>query len=308
MFSEVHDVRRAARRLVRELNLLDDGLCCAGFSYSECHLLTELEIMGQATASELGERLVLEKSTMSRLVNSLIGRGLVEFRDDPADRRRRMLNLTVAGREANCSINQIANQQVQSALGLVTPADREVVVDGLNRYSKALRYARLGEAFTLRPIKVADNPAVARIIGQVMAEFGVSGCGYSSEDAEIDDMASAYAQKRAAYFVVCRSSQIMGCGGMGPLNGGANEVCEIRKMYLLPESRGCGLGVRLLETVLSAARSANFQTCYLETLESMSHARQLYLKFGFRPIAEAMGQTGHSACNQYMSLPLRPAV
>ena len=69
MKAEISPIRQASRQIVRELHLLDGRLCIEGFTFSECHLLTELETLGQATATELGERLVLEKSTVSRLVN-----------------------------------------------------------------------------------------------------------------------------------------------------------------------------------------------------------------------------------------------
>ena len=44
----------------------------------------ELEILGQATAAELCDRLVLEKSKVSRLVNRLVKQGEVKVMQDPA--------------------------------------------------------------------------------------------------------------------------------------------------------------------------------------------------------------------------------
>jgi putative acetyltransferase len=51
----------------------------------------------------------------------------------------------------------------------------------------------------LRPIAVADNPAVAQIIRTVMTEFGAVGKGYSIEDPEVDAMYEAYQDPRSAY-------------------------------------------------------------------------------------------------------------
>ncbi len=45
----------------------------------------------------------------------------------------------------------------------------------------------------IRKIRPDDNSAVAAIIRNVMSEFGAMGCGYSSEDAEVDSMCEAYA-------------------------------------------------------------------------------------------------------------------
>ena len=134
----------------------------------------------------------------------------------------------------------------------------------------------------------------------VMTEFGAVGCGFSISDPEVDAMHEAYQESRSAFFVVEQDGRITGCGGMGPLAGGQAEVCELRKMYFLPELRGGGIGARLLEIILEAARGAGYRQCYLETMETMDGARRLYLKNGFRMIDAPLGATGHSGCNTWM--------
>jgi GNAT superfamily N-acetyltransferase len=96
------------------------------------------------------------------------------------------------------------------------------------------------------------------------------------------------------------AGRVLGCGGMGPLVGGPPGVCELRKMYFLPELRGAGMGSRLLGLILDAARAAGYDRCYLESLGNMTDARRLYLKHGFRPIDGPLGNTGHSGCNSWM--------
>lgn len=156
------------------------------------------------------------------------------------------------------------------------------------------------EADRIRPIAPADNAPVAAIIREVMTEFGAVGCGYSSEDPEVQAMFEAYPAPRAAFFVVERAGRALGCGGMGPLAGGDADVCELRKMYFLPALRGSGMGNRLLGAILDAARAAGYRRCYLETLDSMDAARRLYLGHGFASIDAPLGDTGHSGCNRWM--------
>jgi putative acetyltransferase len=152
----------------------------------------------------------------------------------------------------------------------------------------------------IRPIRPEDNAEVARIIRAVMTEYGAVGCHFSIADPEVDAMCEAYPAPDAAFYVVERDGRVLGCGGMGPLADGPPGVCELRKMYFLPELRGAGTGTRLLNLILDAARRAGYDRCYLETLGSMVEARRLYLKHGFRPIDAPMGNTGHSGCNAWM--------
>jgi putative acetyltransferase len=145
-----------------------------------------------------------------------------------------------------------------------------------------------------------DNPAVAKIIRQVMTEFGAVGCNYSSSDPEVDAMYQAYPAPEAAFFVVELEDSVLGCGGMGPLADGEPDVCELRKMYFLPALRGTGMGTTLLKLILDTARKAGYRRCYLETLERMEQARRLYQKHGFEQIDAPLGNTGHSGCNSWM--------
>jgi putative acetyltransferase len=154
--------------------------------------------------------------------------------------------------------------------------------------------------YHIRTLQKDDNPLVADIIRKVMTEFGAVGDNYSIADPEVDAMFEAYAGPDSAFFVVERDGRVLGCGGMGPLQAGPADVCELRKMYFLPELRGSGLGTRLLATILDAARQAGYRRCYLETLGNMRDARRLYLKHGFEPMDSPLGCTGHSGCNAWM--------
>lgn len=156
----------------------------------------------------------------------------------------------------------------------------------------------------IRPIRREDNPAVAQVIRTVMTEFGAVGAGYSIEDPEVDSMFEAYAVPRADFWVVTLEEQVLGCGGVAPLPGGDEHTCELQKMYFLDALRGRGIGQALLNHCLQRAIHHGYRRCYLETLGSMTAARRLYRRNGFRDITGALGATGHSGCDRWMVLDL----
>ncbi len=157
----------------------------------------------------------------------------------------------------------------------------------------------------MRPIEPGDDPAIAAIIRQVMTEFGCSGPGFSIHDAEVDHMSRAYAAVDAGYWVLDADDpagrRVVGGGGFGRLAGTtvADAVCELRKMYFLPEIRGLGAGRALMDHCLEEARAEGYRTIYLETAKSMEAARHLYEKSGFKPLCGPRGSTGHSGCDRY---------
>jgi putative acetyltransferase len=156
----------------------------------------------------------------------------------------------------------------------------------------------------IRAIEPGDDPAIADVIRRVMPEFGADGPGFAIHDAEVDAMFQSYSRPRSAYFVVEDSGRVVGGGGIAPLEGGPDDVCELRKMYFLPQVRGGGIGSELLQRCLEAARGFGFGRCYLETLDNMLAAQRLYTRFGFQRIDGPMGATGHFSCNAFYLLAL----
>ncbi|RKZ15573.1 GNAT family N-acetyltransferase [bacterium] len=165
----------------------------------------------------------------------------------------------------------------------------------------------LADGARLRPIRDSDDPEVSRIIREVMTEFAAVGEGFSIEDAEVGSMTRSYAAGRAAYYVIDDGGKVLGGAGIGPLPKADDDVCELKKMYILRSARNRGLGRALMERCLEAASRLGYRKVYLETLDSMVRARALYARYGFAPIEAPMGATGHFGCDRWFLRELSPA-
>ena len=292
----VADIRAASRQMVRELGMLDGRIECLGLSCSQAHALMEIERQGPLTSIELARELNLDRSTVSRTVAKLVRDGYL-VADPGADRRTKPLVLTDGGKAKLRQVHAHADRQVESALRLLAPDDQAAVRRGLVRYAKALAQARAQEGAAIRPIRKNDDQDLERIIRSVLTSFGLTGPGTAAADPEVGAMSASYTGGKSQYFVLERERRVLGGAGFGPLAGGEEGVCELRKMYLHPDARGAGLGRRLLEKVLGEARRAGYRRCYLETIPSMTVAHNLYESIGFRRLESPMGNTGHCACD-----------
>ena len=91
--------REILRLFDRELFFQNVSSCCGGVTLAQCHTLLEIENNEKITVTELAGNLLLDKSTTSRTVESLVRSGLVE-RNIPSDNRRiTTLNLTNTGKD-----------------------------------------------------------------------------------------------------------------------------------------------------------------------------------------------------------------
>ena len=173
-----------------------------------------------------------------------------------------------------------------------------------NRIDPIMTGATRTSPINIRPIEAGDDAAMAAIIRAVMPEFGAGGEGFAISDPEVDWMHRAYGASRHAYFVLERDGVVIGGGGVAPLTGAENDVCELRKMYFLPQARGLGAGRAMMARCLDAARALGYRRCYLETLRGMDAAMKLYERTGFQPLDAPMGDTGHGGCDRFYLLPL----
>ena len=153
----------------------------------------------------------------------------------------------------------------------------------------------------IRKIQKEDSPAVGKIIKTVMPEFGAGGKGFAIHDEEVADMFTAYTQSRSVYYVCEWEGRLIGGGGIGPLAGGDPGICELKKMYFLPEGRGKGWGQEVFLRCMAFAQTVGFEKCYLETFHTMEQAIRFYEKNGFIRIDGPLGSTGHFACDVFFT-------
>ena len=156
------------------------------------------------------------------------------------------------------------------------------------------------EDFIIREIQPKDNPEVAKVIRDVLIEFGVPKVGTAYEDKATDQMFENFDKPTSIYYVVEHKNKVVGGAGIAQLDNFKGNTCELQKMYFLPITRGKGLGSKLINICLNKAKELGYDNCYLETMPYMNAARALYKKNGFTNLEKAMGNTGHYSCNVWM--------
>ena len=152
----------------------------------------------------------------------------------------------------------------------------------------------------IRTIEKKDNAAVAAIVRSVFLELKAPKVGTAYADPNLDSMFETYQKPNAIYFVVENDGKIIGGAGVDRLENSEEGICELQKMYFLPEGRGLGMGKKLIELCLQKAQEFGFKKCYLETFVVMQNAQELYKKSGFYYINAPLGNTGHTACPIWM--------
>ncbi|MBF9267471.1 MarR family winged helix-turn-helix transcriptional regulator, partial [Paracidovorax cattleyae] len=139
----VEEIRAASRSMVRALGFMGGDFAGTDLSPSAVHALIEIgQDGGQLTARDLGERLRLEKSSVSRMLRKLVASGDVRETAGAQDGRVKQLALTARGRQRMAGIHAFARAQVVGALEHLGPGEDRAVLEGVRLYAAAL--ARMG--------------------------------------------------------------------------------------------------------------------------------------------------------------------
>lgn len=129
-------LREVARLYTRAQRVVAD--CCRTTS-TQCHLLTELGRSGPLPLSELGARVSLEKSWVSRAVEAMAARGWVTKEPNPQDARSWLVTLTADGERTVRELNQTLDDHAETLLAQLSPPERAAVETSLLTLLKALR-------------------------------------------------------------------------------------------------------------------------------------------------------------------------
>ena len=152
----------------------------------------------------------------------------------------------------------------------------------------------------IRDLRKEDNPALAKVVRDTLAEFGANHPNTVYYDPTTDTLFEVFQTPRSKYFLAELNNKIVGGGGIYPTDGLPPDTCELVKMYLLPEARGLGLGRTLIEKCIEAASENGFKKIYLETMPELKQALSVYEKFGFKYLKGPMGNSGHTGCSLWM--------
>ncbi|MBK6655801.1 carbonate dehydratase [Zoogloea sp.] len=103
--------------------------------------------------------------------------------------------------------------------------------------------------------------------------------GYQNFAEEMASLPGAYSPPTGRLFFAELDGRPAGCIGIRAATEG---VCEMKRLYVEPESRGSGVGRELALAAIKAAKSLGYRKVMLDTLPAMRIAVKLYRELGFK--------------------------
>lgn len=265
-------VRRFNRTVTERIGALEESFLGRDRPLGASRLLWEIGEDG-ADLHELRDRLGLDSGYASRLVRRLENEDLIVVEVCPTDRRQRRLRWTAAGLAEVQELDRLSDLSAAVLLDGVPANNHERLLAALNEVEQSLRAALVYIAVEdpRHPDVVHCFSRYARELDARFANGFDAGISISANPEELTPP--------AGYCVVARLRGLpIGCAAL-KLHGAV--PAELKRMWVDPESRGLGVGRRLLESLEALARENGVKVLHLETNRALGEAIELYRRAGF---------------------------
>jgi putative acetyltransferase len=114
--------------------------------------------------------------------------------------------------------------------------------------------------------------------------FPLVDLSFQDNESEFATVPGKYAPPEGCVLLAWAGGRIVGCIAMRRIDA---QLCEMKRLYVRPESKGEGLGRKLAERLIIEARAAGYSEMRLDVLPEFEAAGHIYASLGFMP-AEAV--------------------
>jgi DNA-binding MarR family transcriptional regulator/GNAT superfamily N-acetyltransferase len=273
----ISQLRQVARKLIRELGILELDRTQKHATPQYWHALIEINNEPNITVAKLGNLLLISYSTIFRIVNSLIKAGLVTSKSG-VDKREKYLTITAKGLDEIKKIDEFSNKKILGALEFLTAEDQKNIIESIEKYVNALERSRISaeqvKIHTLSTSRTIRKQIINMIDDIQKHELNLPITEQFNANIIKAEAEFYYNRSYNFWYAINKNGTIIGSIGLKKVD---KVNAEIKKFFVHQNYRGKGVADKLMQTLMKSALKHHFKYLYLGTVETVS-AAHLFMK------------------------------
>lgn len=128
----------------------------------------------------------------------------------------------------------------------------------------------------------SDIKSVRMLFDEYATSLGIDlgvDLAFQDYEKELASLPGKYAKPAGMLYLAFWNGELAGCAAFRPF---ANDVCEMKRLFVREKFRNCKIGAALVEKLVKDAEDCGYHAMLLDTLSSMKAAKGLYERYGFK--------------------------
>ncbi|MDN7246947.1 bifunctional helix-turn-helix transcriptional regulator/GNAT family N-acetyltransferase [Planococcus shenhongbingii] len=272
------EIRRFNRHYANMLGKIDQRIYGKPYLLSEVRVIAELYEKKDATATEIREKLGIDRGYMSRMIQKFEEENIISKKQASTDKRQFLIQLTDYGEKVHQGLVDDANREVGNIIGALNAQQVDRLTSAMRTVESLLNFEQAEvPRVIIRPYQPGELGYVSYLHGALysktyqfgaifeyyvmkgLAEFMMDSSGGELWIAEVDE-------EIAGAIAITRSSE---------------DTAQLRWFVLDERFQGLGIGHKLMDFALAFCRTQHYRHVFLWTVSILETARHLYGKYGF---------------------------
>ncbi|MGG3508533.1 helix-turn-helix domain-containing GNAT family N-acetyltransferase [Paenibacillus lautus] len=274
----VEKIRKFNRYYANVLGKIDQEIYNKNFPLTEARVITEIHSRYGCTATEVREKLGIDRGYMSRIIQRFEDDNIIFKKQSKEDKRQYSLFLTQDGENIYKDLVKNARRGVENMIQPLSKYDLSRLISAMEIIEAIYSIEVLSNLDVfIRPFKPGDAGYVAYLHGSVY-----------DKTYRLGQMFEHYVMKGLADFVIDSDrgelwvAEVNGrIVGSIAITKSSDTVAQLRWFILDEPFQGKGIGKKLIETALNFCKEQNYKHVFLWTVSTLESARYLYRKYNF---------------------------
>lgn len=266
------------------LGVLNKAYLDTPFTLTDARVLFEIGSREQVSAVALARDLQLDPAYLSRILKRFKAEGLIETTPAPDDRRSQLISVTNQGHQQFQELGKHSNDQITERFNKLAAGEPRSIVTAMKTIRSLLDPDATLPPLVIRPHRAGDMGWIV----ESQAKFYTEEYGWDMRfEGLVAEVAGRFLGNFDPAMDYCWIAERGGINiGSILITNGGDGVAKLRLLYIDRSARGLGLGKTLVDECIRFAKAKGYRQISLWTNDILHAARAIYLKAGFRLVAE----------------------